>query len=377
MTFKATLTALTLTAVMAGTFGTIAQAQTPPAPPAPPAAALFAKIDTNGDKVLSPDELRAYVAAQIAGLDANHDGYLTADEIAAKLTQIAQERVTMHATEMLKRADKAGDGKVTVEELAAMPRPMDRLIDRMLKAGGGKITEATFDTVMALRDHHGPMGGPGMEGKGPGKPMEGKGMEGRGPGMGGWRDHGPRGPMGGPGHERGGMMGMMGMMGGGMMPMGPGLFAPDGGVKFADIDTTHQGFITADSYQAWKLAQVKALDTSGDGVITPDELAAAAMTRIAPRIKAHAEEMVKRMDLNGDGKISIEELAAAPLDMMLFHLPTDKDGNVTEKAFERALDGHGPGGWHHHGPGRDHGMMPPPPPPADGAAPAAPADGGN
>lgn len=362
MTFKATVTALTLTAVMAGAIGTVAWAQTPPAPSAPPAAALFARIDTNGDKVLSPDEMRAYVAGQIAGLDANHDGYLTTDEIAAKMTQMAQEQVASRAAEMLKRADTAGDGKVTVAALAAMPWPMDRMVDRMLKAGGGKITEATFDTVKALQDRKA-MDGPG--GKGPGKGMDGHGAD-RG-GMERRGDGGPRGMME-PAHG-----GMMGLMGGGMKPVGTWVFLPEGGPSFADLDPTHQGVVTADSYAAWKLARVKALDTNGDGVIGPDELTAAAMTRIAPRIAAHAAEMVKRMDLNGDGKISIEELAAAPLGMILTRMPADKDGNVTQKAFLRAMDDHGPGGWHHRGRGDAGGMMPPPAA-ADGAE-QAPADG--
>lgn len=352
MKLKATLTALTLTAVMATGFTTMAQAQTPPGPMMGGAMgmATFAKIDTNGDKVLSPDEIHAYVASKIAGLDANNDGFLTADEIAAKMTLLAHDRIVARATEMMARLDKTADGKISVDALAKMPMPMDRMVDRMLQAGGGKITKETFDTLQAMR---GGMGQPGM-GRGDHGPKDGHGPKG-----GNWRmgDHGRMGGRGGD-HGRMGMMGMMDDMG----PMGPGLMGPDHEIKFSDIDTANRGYITADDIQAYKLARIKAIDANKDGFITPEEFATVAIAKMEPRIKAHTDEMVKRMDLNGDGKLSIEELAAAPFDMMLGHLPTDKDGNVTEQAFMRAMQDHGPGGWRQH-----HGGMTPPPPVAPDA----------
>lgn len=350
MNFKATLTALTLTAVMATGVASMVQAQTPPGPMGGAmGAATFAKIDTNGDKVLSPDEIHAYVAAQIQGLDANSDGFLTADEIAAKTTLLAHDRIATRATEMLARFDKSADGKISVEDLAKMPTPIDRMVTRMLKAGGGKITKETFDTLQAMR---GGMGRPDM-GK-PGKDRGAKDGNGR---MGDrWGDHGRMG-------GRGGDHGPMGMMDG-MGPMGPGMMGPDHQIKFSDIGTGNKGYITADDIAAYKLARIKALDVNGDGFITPDEFATAVMAKMEPRIKAHADEMVKRADLNGDGKLSIEELAATPIDMMFAHLPTDKDDNVTEQGFMRAMHDHGPrGNGHHRG-----GMTPPPAPDANGGS---------
>jgi hypothetical protein len=341
MKHKTTLTALTLTAIMATGFSAMVQAQTPPGSMMGGAMmggamgmAPFAKIDTNGDKVLSPDEIHAYVASQIAGLDANHDGFLTADEIAAKMTQLAHDRILARATEMMPRLDKSADGKISVDALAKMPMPMDRMVERLLKAGGGKITKETFDSLQAMRG-----------GKGPGM------GEGHGPKEGGWRNwwhHRFGGDQG-----RDGEHGPMGMMGG-MGPMGPEMMGPDLEIKFSDIDTANHGYITADDIHAYKLARIKAIDANADGFITPDEFATFALAKMEPRIKAHADELVKRLDLNADGKLSIEELAAAPLDMMLADLPTDKDGNVTEQGFMQAMQDHGPGGRHQHG-----GMMAP------------------
>lgn len=355
MTLKARLGALTLGAVLATTAATAALSQGMGMGPAPMIdtmrEARFAQIDTNGDKVLSSDEIRAYVAAQIKGLDANGDGLLTADEIGAKMTQLAHDRVLARATAFAQRLDKSGGGKVSVEDLAQMKTPMDRMADRMLKAGDGKITQATFETVMAMSR---PMGGPQGDGAG------GKAGAGRWGGKDGWRGH----------HER------MGGMGYGTMGMMGGLFGP---VKFSDIDTKGQGYITADDIEAYKLARVKAIDANGDGFITPAEFADHTMQKMAPRIQARADALEKRLDLNSDGKVSIEELAAAPMDMMFGHLPTDKDGNVTEQAFLHASgpDRGGRGGWHggwHHGwRGQGPGgvMMPP------SGAPAPDAPAGN
>lgn len=335
MSFKSKIFALTagavlLTGVAASAFG---QGIGPMAGSMGPET--FVKIDTNQDKVLSPGEIHAYVAGMIKGLDANGDGYLTADEIAAKMTELTRDQVLTRATAMAARLDKSGAGKVSVDELAKMRTPMDGMLDRMLKAGGGKITQATFDTVMAMRGEH----GPGQDGKP--SPARWGGPE-------RWGGHGERMR----GHEHG--HGPGGMM---------GLFGP---IKFSDIDTKGQGFITAEDIQAYKLARLKAIDKDGDGYITPAEFTDFEMQRITPRIQQRADDLVKRLDLNGDGKLSIEELAAAPLDMMFAHLPTDKDGNVTEQAFLGAFGAHH--GWRHRG-GPD-GMMPPAPAPDAPVAPS-------
>lgn len=346
---KSRVLALTLGAMLAGSVSTAVFAQA--APVKGPqgalqgaAAARFDKIDANHDGVLSPDEVKAYEAARIKGLDANGDGFLTADEIAAKMTQMAQERTAEHADQMVKRLDANGDGKVSVEELATAKTPMDRFVQRMLTAGGGKISKATFDTVMAMR---GQMG-------------QGGWMQHR------WERHG--GPEGRGEHAWGGKPGMHGPragMGPGMMDAG--MMAPARLPSFDQLDANHDGFITEAEIHDYRLAQAKALDTNNDGFISPDEFAAHAMARMEPAIKARAAKLVQRLDLNNDGKLSIEELAAAPMGMMFAHMPTDKDGNITRQAFFGGMHGMR-GGWHHHGQGRD-GQMPPPP------APQAPADG--
>ena len=82
MTSKATLTALTLAAVMAAGLSTALNAQgMGPAGDGPRPMPGFAALDANGDGAITPDEIAAYRAKQVAELDANGDGFLTADEI--------------------------------------------------------------------------------------------------------------------------------------------------------------------------------------------------------------------------------------------------------------------------------------------------------
>lgn len=383
MTFKAKLTTLTLGAALATTVATAALGQGmrfgPMVGPfeGSRGKAIFQNIDTNGDKLLSPNEIRAYEASQIKGLDANGDGFLTADEIAAKMTEMSKARLTAWATRMANRFGK--DGKVSVDAIAKIPLPFDRVMQRMLKVGGGKVSQATFEAVEVMggfgrqdhavrwRGHDGAMGEHGPRGR-----MADRGYGGQ---WGvhdhsGWMgDHGSRGWMSGRGDRgrpgpmdrRQGRMGAMGsMIGGWATP------------KFSEIDANHDGSVTAAEYQAYKLDRVKAMDANGDGFITPKEFADYVTAKAEPRIKQRADNLVKRLDLNGDGKLSIEEVAAAPFDMMFAHLPTDKNGNVTEQAFLRmrgpdGWQGHGHrGGWHDRGRGGQGwgGMMPPPVPDA-------------
>lgn len=369
MAFKAKLTALTIGAVLATTAATAALGQGMQSGPAggpmhgqmpgPMGAFMgpgtFSKIDTNGDKVLSRDEIRAYIAAQVKGLDANGDGVITQDELTAKMTEMRKTRMEAMAAKFIDRFGK--DGKVSVDDLAQRPMPMDRMINRMLKVGDGKISKSTFEAVEAMG---------GFDRHGPGARMgDHKGDRHAG------RDNGPRSGMHGSWH---GMRGAGGLMRH-EMP------------KFSDIDTNGDGFITADEIAAYKLARIKAIDTNGDGFITPEEFATYAVGKMEPGITARAAKIFATLDLNADGKVTIEELAAAPLDMMFARLPMDKNGNVTEQAFMRTMAGpgrgHGPremrghegwrGRWQGHG---DHmygngrrdggwGMMPPPPPMPD------------
>lgn len=249
----------------------------------------FAAIDSNHDKVLSPDEVKAFIASKVDGLDANHDGFLTADEIAAQGTKLFKARVTAQAEAMVKKLDTDGDGKLSLAELDARPMPMQGLIDRMLKAGNGKITKEAFD---ATRERMGDRAMLRHEGAKPG-------------------DHAGMGAM-------GKVKGM-------------------GGLKFDAIDANHDGALTEAEIKAYYDGKLNAMDANHDGFVTVDEIVAARMARAEPRIKAMAERMVARLDLNGDGKISIEELAAAPLDMMFAHIPTEANGDITESQFNHAL----------------------------------------
>ncbi len=394
MNTRVTLTALTLAAVTAATVSTGVQAQQRPMGPPPGPMGMmapFAAIDTNKDGSLSADEIKAFEASRVAGLDANNDGFLTADEIGAQMTKLATEAMTERATRMI---DHMGgkDGKISLADLEAKPMPGQRFVDRMLKVGGGKITKEAFAAMQVrlaaqmdegpdagrMGDHHrkhmGNRMGDQMGGQGRMADNGARGGDQSGPMTGPKngqhrRDHGPM--QGGQGH--GGHGDRMGgdRMGGGMM----GSRDMMAGVSFDQLDTNHDGVITADEVKAFREAQIAALDTNKDGFISADEFVAARMAKMAPKIQAHAAEMVKALDLNGDGKIDITELAAAPMAMMFAHLPTAPDGSITKAAYEQAMHPHWPGDWRHagkqhHRPGKARAGAPVAPG-ADGTAPAA------
>lgn len=86
---------------------------------------MFKKMDTNGDGVVTKDEVQAASADNMGkrfeALDLNHDGQLTQDELARGREQWRAAMKEKFAADF-KAADKNGDGGLSKEEAAAMPR---------------------------------------------------------------------------------------------------------------------------------------------------------------------------------------------------------------------------------------------------------------
>lgn len=156
MKAQAKLTALTLAAIMAAGASTALHAQGKRAD-GPRPMIQFSAIDTNGDGVITPDEIKAYRESRIKALDANGDGELTADEIANfQLAQI-KARIEARAKAMVQRLDVNGDGKLSAAELAAarlpgLQGPDSRMMRWLDKDGDGKITKQEFDAAQARMD---------------------------------------------------------------------------------------------------------------------------------------------------------------------------------------------------------------------------------
>jgi Ca2+-binding EF-hand superfamily protein len=77
---------------------------------------IFAKLDTNGDGVLSADEIsKAGKKAQnILGADANGDGVVTKDELSADITK---KMASHRAHHIMSKLDTNGDGSLSTDEI--------------------------------------------------------------------------------------------------------------------------------------------------------------------------------------------------------------------------------------------------------------------
>ncbi|MBI1220764.1 MAG: calcium-binding protein [Rhodobacteraceae bacterium] len=81
---------------------------------------LFQKFDTNGDGIVSPDELRTGLQAALKQYDKNGDGVLSLDEFSAFYTEVTRPAMVRH----FQALDTDGDGKITATEMSA---PADRM----------------------------------------------------------------------------------------------------------------------------------------------------------------------------------------------------------------------------------------------------------
>lgn len=87
-------------------------------------------------------------------LDANGDGRITADELTAHATARAQER----AERMMEKLDTNGDGLLSIEELSKAPEGhADRMMERVDTDKDGAISQEEYDAaVERMRDRHSP-----------------------------------------------------------------------------------------------------------------------------------------------------------------------------------------------------------------------------
>lgn len=112
----------------------------PPQPPRPGGTAMFDRLDTNKDGVITREEYNADVAARFAKLDTNKDGKISEEERqAAPGGGMGMRGVT---------------GDVT---LADMQTRAGQRFDRLDANHDGKIDKAEMDAMMArMRDRQGP-----------------------------------------------------------------------------------------------------------------------------------------------------------------------------------------------------------------------------
>ena len=144
---------LALTAVALAAGSTLVLAQTAPAAPGSHRGAFMERLkaaDTNGDGMLSRDEAAALprIAANFNAIDADGNGQITLDELHAYM----KSRAGQWKAHAFKSADANGDGKVSRDEFLAQAAA------RFDKLDANKDGFLTPDELKAGHHHHGPRG---------------------------------------------------------------------------------------------------------------------------------------------------------------------------------------------------------------------------
>ena len=116
----------------------------------------FERLDTNGDGMLTLEELQARGQSKFAETDTNSDGFLDVEELAA-----AAERERAQMIErLLERKDTNGDGMLSIEEMA--PDNAGKLFERADTNGDGMIDADEWEAAQKhMRGQHGRQGNRG------------------------------------------------------------------------------------------------------------------------------------------------------------------------------------------------------------------------
>ncbi|WP_192253943.1 EF-hand domain-containing protein [Mesorhizobium caraganae] len=111
-----------------------------------PGQRILQRIDTNGDGVISKDEMTAVRERVFKRLDRNGDGIIDEKEIASARAEVAQARLGNR----WRRMDANGDGKVSEQEFASS-MPLFDLADR---DGDDKLSADEIASVRKLIAEH-------------------------------------------------------------------------------------------------------------------------------------------------------------------------------------------------------------------------------
>jgi Ca2+-binding EF-hand superfamily protein len=105
-------------------------------------------------------------------------------------------------------------------------------------------------------------------------------------------------------------------------------------IIFEELDTNADGKITTEEMSERRAARFAQRDTDGDGMLSKDELTAAALKQMTERVAKRTERMIEKRDTDGDGQISLAELSDGNKGSKLIErLDKDGDGAVSSEEF--------------------------------------------
>ena len=108
----------------------------------------FVEMDLNGDGVVTRDELETAQDARFAEADADGSGTLTEAEFVAA----AVERARARAAQAFARLDADGDGMLSRDAVEAQHRHgrgLDRIFERVDANGDDQVTTEEFEAALA------------------------------------------------------------------------------------------------------------------------------------------------------------------------------------------------------------------------------------
>ena len=110
----------------------------------------FDAVDADKDGKITPEEFKAFRAAQLKVVDTDNDGKITEAELVAEAVKRAEARAKAVAPEMMKDLDADGDGAVSVTELqAAGPQMRAKMLRRIDTDGDGAVSKAELEAMKA------------------------------------------------------------------------------------------------------------------------------------------------------------------------------------------------------------------------------------
>jgi len=236
---------------------------------------MLKNMDTNGDGRISEAEFLAAASARFKRIDAQNTGRI--DAHAVLNSPLATERLQQRAEHLLRRLDRAGNGYITRDEVAAAAQQRFARLDRN---GDGKLTP---DELTLGRGRHARQDATADDA------------------------HAAR----------------------------RAQFAQK---VFDKLDQNHDGVVTQDEFVAAAAARFQQLDAQGTGRVTVNEIVAAPRTQArAAKVAAH---LIQRMDANGDGAVSQDEFLAAAK-KRFSHLDRNGDGFIDADEAQGHGWGHG------------------------------------
>lgn len=114
----------------------------------------FDLADTDKDGKLTKVEIDVARAARIKAADANADGLLSAEELAAMHIKAMTERATDRASKMVTKLDSDGDKLLSPAEMSASEHDND-MFEKVDTDGDGAITKAEADAAREKMKHRG------------------------------------------------------------------------------------------------------------------------------------------------------------------------------------------------------------------------------